>query len=179
MHTILKTSYSPNNRGVFELTTQNHDDYCLKHGYTYCPVDEPYNPYINVDEILGYLKEYELVVTMGVDLTIQHPEIPIEQFARKGITICPEIKSGILNADLVLYTRESVALLEKIKVEQVHMKDGQTAINHFSKRSNLIHREPMLQIAAPVMNDRLDYKNVCIEDYFALHYPVSFPSLPS
>lgn len=170
MHTIIKTSYSQNNLGVFELTTQNHSDYCIKHGYTYHPVDEPYNPYIDVDEILGYLTEYDLVVTMGVDVLIQHPETPIERFAHDGVTMCRELQSGTLNADLILYTRAAIPILNKVADIQNEMKDGQTALNHLSIRTKGIYEEPMLQIAAPVMNDRLDYKNVCIEDYFALHY---------
>lgn len=170
MKALIKSSHSRANLDVFELTTENHAAYCSRHGYAYLPVEESYNPYVDVPQLLSYLEEYDVVMTIGCDLLIQHPEWTIEKMLSPGITMCPELRSGTLNADLVIYTRESIPTINKIADIQRKMRDGQTAFNHMKLRDKNIHINPRLQIAAPVMNPTKDYSKVCVGDYFAVHY---------
>jgi len=170
MKALLKSSHSQANLDVFELTTKNHADYCSIHGYTYLPVEEPYNPRLDVKQLLSYLKKYDIVMTIGCDLLIQHPEWTIEEMLSRGITMCPELNSPTLNADLIIYTREAITTINKIADIQRRMRDGQTAFNHMKLRDKNIHVNPVLQIAAPVMNPTKDYSKVCVGDYFAVHY---------
>lgn len=170
MKALLKSSHSQSNLDVFELTTKNHAAYCSRHGYTYLPVEEPYNPYLDSKQLLSYLEDYDIMMTIGCDLLIQHLEWCVEDLMSPGITMCPELNSTTLNADLIIYTREAITIINNIESIQRRMRDGQTAFNHMKLRDKNIYVNPMLQIAAPVMNPTQDYSKVCVGDYFAVHY---------
>jgi hypothetical protein len=173
MHAALITSHSQNNKTVFDLTTDNHREYCQRRSYDYIPNDEPYSPHMPTKYLLSILTGYDFIATMGVDLWIQHPEKPLEDFLRQGITLCPEFSGGTLNADFIVYKNcpETIAVLEKVSLVQQSKKDGQQALNQLYKDGFPgIYSEKYMQIAAPVMNPCKSYKGFNTEDYFTLHF---------
>lgn len=180
MRAALITSHSPNNRAVFDLTCSNHLEYCQRHSYDYIPNDEPYSPHMPTKYLLSILSDYDFIATMGVDLWIQHPEKPLEDFLRQGITLCPEFVGGTLNADFIVYRNcpETIAVLEKVSLVQQSKEDGQQALNQLYKDGYPgIYSEKYMQIAAPEMNPLKSYEGFNVEDYFARHFHTlgSFP----
>ena len=171
MKVLFKTSYSSNNLKVFKLTFDNHADYCSRHGYTYMPVDEPYSPRMDLDELEKCVKEYDIVCTIGVDLLIQYPDCLLEDFYHPGITLCKEV-GPTLNGDFILWGgEEGLQLIEELrKIEGKHWSTQAALNNMHSRKVPNIHLEPMMQIAAPSMNPNVDYTNINVDDYFALHY---------
>lgn len=169
MTLLFITSHSSNNQAVFDLTTKNHSDYCARHGYTYAPVTEPYNPRFDAEKVKGLLSGCDVVACFGCDVVIQHPEIPLDRYLHPGLTIGREL-TGTLNADLTLFTKDACGLIDEIADMSSRLPDSQQAINLLYKHRKMITVEPMIQIAAKEMNPTLDYSHVCYEDFFAVHY---------
>ena len=172
MPCALVTSHSSNNQELFELTYPNHREYCERHGYTLFPDEEPYTAYTDTAKVRKLLSNYDIVVTMGVDLWIQRPEIPLSGLANDGITLCRELK-GTLNADLIIYKagQQTIRTLNAIDSFQHKFRDGQQALNRLSKDSRyIIFVNDKLQVAAPIMNPDIDYKDIDVSGYFALHF---------
>ena len=169
----LITSHSHNNQEVFELTSDNHFEYCKRHGYEYIPKDEPYNKYVDTKYLLSIIPRYDFIVTMGVDLWIQHPEIPIEQYLRQGITMCPQPTNQQLNADFIVWRncKETFDILNEISRVQPTVLDGQRALNQLYKTGfSGIYSEQYMQIAAPSINPVINEKGINSKEYFALHF---------
>jgi len=162
----LLQSVSPNNFKLFGLTYENHYGYVQKHGYDFLVYNEPYTPYIVTDRVRTLLHTYDVVITIGCDLLIQHPELSLVY--PHTVTMCRELGHGCLNGDLIIYRSlpETFKNLDTLDEYQYKFKDGQQALN----RCFSVHEEPMLQIAAPIMNPHKDYTGVNIEDYFAMHF---------
>ena len=169
MKVVLTSSHSANNKAVFDLTTKNHSEYCKRHDYTYMPVEEPYHPKLDIPFVKKLINEYDVVVNIGCDVVIQHPETPITVYANPGVTVGRELL-GTLNGDLILFTKEAMSTVDAIDKLHRYMGSSQDAINFLAKHNNGIFVEPWLQIAAKELNTHLDYTYVCYNDYFAVHY---------
>ena len=171
MRTVLRSSYGEGNRNVFALTTQNHAEYCKRHGYDYLPVEEKYNPYVDTDMLFKLLDDYDLVVTIGCDVVIQQLDTPVDKFFHRGIVMCKEYAGPTLNADLMLYNGARAGdILYRLSIFQQQRATGQAALNALYGKVPGIYNEPDMQIAAPSMNPKLDYSGVDFTKYFALHY---------
>ena len=171
MTVLLISSHSANNQNVFELSTDNHREYCERHGYTYRPVEEPYNPYTNTTLIGQVLQDFDVVVNIGCDCIIQHPETPVSDFVHSGFTIGKELHSDTMNADVIIWTREALQMFKDIERYQHNYNTGQEFINRLYKDwYPFIHIEPYLQIAAPRMNPTQNYKGIDTKRYWVIHY---------
>ena len=171
MRVLLVSSHSANNQNVFELSTDNHREYSERHGYTYRPVEEPYNPYTNVDLIRQGLEEFDVVLNIGCDCIIQQAMTPVSALVHTGLTIGRELRSDTLNADVIIWDRSALSMLKDIERHQHKYHTGQDYINKMYKDwSPLITVDPYLQIAAPRMNLTQNYRGVCINRYWVLHY---------
>lgn len=169
----LVTSHSANNLDVYNASLLNHTEYCRRHDYALIANDETYNPRLNVDQMLWLLKIYDVVVTMGCDLLIQHPAQPLTDFVSPVISICPEILSGTLNADFIVYHRSPLLMnfLHMFRQRQGAFPDSQQLLNVLYQDGNQAIRVfPKMQLASPLMNSGVDYSGINIEDYFALHF---------
>ena len=178
MKLIFRTSYSQNNRKVFELTTKNHAEYCERHGYVYMPVEEKYSPYIDMGKAQwDLLNNADVLAFIGTDVLIQHPEKPLTDFVHDGITMCHDYPNGMLNGDMVLMSGKwAVYLCPKVAVLQQQRRSTDAAIELMRGKFKGIHDEPMMQIPAPNMNPTVDYSGVDTKDYFAIHYHALYAS---
>lgn len=170
MKVVLTSSYSANNKAVFDLTTKNHSDYCRLHGYFYRPIEEVYHPRMDIPFVLTLLENFDAVVNIGCDVVIQKQTWPIDRFISDGLTVGTELKSGTLNGDLLIMNKAAVPLLKEIDRLQKSAPDTQTIINRLQGKRPTIFVAPLLQVAAPTMNPSIDYISVRVEDYFAIHY---------
>jgi len=87
--------------------------------------------------------------------------------------MCPEIQSGTLNADFIVYHRspQLFNFLHTFKRRQPFFPDSQQLFNTLYKEgSRDIAVFPKMQLASPLMNSGVDYSGIDIEDYFALHF---------
>jgi hypothetical protein len=169
----LVTSHSPDNQEVFELTRDNHSDYCKRHGYTYIPNEEPYSWYIDPKYAAKVLDDHEYVFFIGCDLFIQRPSTTLEELSADGVAMCRELKSGLLNGDSIIFKHcdNSYKALDWLLKNQHKYPHTQSALNALCKEQpELVHNVPYTQIAFPEMNPSIDYRPIDLDKYFALHF---------
>jgi hypothetical protein len=111
--------HSKNNEQLFQLTLQNHAEYCGKYEYHMFNLNLPYNINLDIPLILGLLNTFGAVIAMGSDIWFTNMDIEIMSLVKTDAAMtmgqdpCADIPA---NGDLVIFqnTPKIKSLLEKI-----------------------------------------------------------------
>ena len=170
-------SLSKNNGNCYQLSRDSLFAYCCRHGYDILHKFQSYSKYNDCQTILQLFSKYDYVVTIGVDIFIERPEIKLQELSRGPVTMGVQlgkdgslIKENTFNGDFIIYKNcpQTIAILQTMKDQQLKYSSGQTYINN--KIRDKISVCYQLQVAAPSMNQHVDYSHVDVSSFFCIHF---------
>lgn len=112
MRCALLQTHSAVNEELYRLTLPNHAEYCGVHGYDMIQYNISYTEAMQFDVILALvehaLMNHDLVFTVGSDVVITNPSLPLSGFApAQGVAVVAQgFGNTLVNADTVIWMRE-------------------------------------------------------------------------
>lgn len=112
MRCALFQTHSAVNEELYRLTLPNHAEYCGTHGYDMLQYNLSYAEAMQFDVILGLvghaLQTHDLVFTLGSDVVITNPAMPLSGFApARGVAVAAQgFGNSLVNADTVIWMRD-------------------------------------------------------------------------
>jgi len=119
MKPLMLNIHSKNNEQLFQLTLQNHAEYCGKYEYSMLNLNIPYSINLDIPMISGLLSTFGAVIMLGSDIWFTNMDIEIMSLVKPDAAMtmgqdpCADIPA---NGDLVIFqnTPKIKSLLEKI-----------------------------------------------------------------
>ena len=119
MKPVMLNIHSKNNEQLFQLTLQNHAEYCGKYEYSMLNLNIPYSINLDIPMISGLLSTFGAVIMLGSDIWFTNMDIEIMSLVKPDAAMtmgqdpCADIPA---NGDLVIFqnTPKIKSLLEKI-----------------------------------------------------------------
>jgi hypothetical protein len=119
MKPLMLNIHSKNNEQLFQLTLQNHAEYCGKYEYSMLNLNLPYNINLDIPLILGLLNTFGAVIALGSDIWFTNMDIDVMSLVKPDAAMtmgqdpCADIPA---NGDFVIFqnTPKIKSLLEKI-----------------------------------------------------------------
>jgi hypothetical protein len=123
MKPIMLNMHSKNNEQLFQLTLQNHAEYCGKYEYHMLNLNVPYVPFFDIPLILGLLNTFGAVIALGSDIWFTNMDIEIMSLTKPDAAMtmgedpCADIPA---NGDFIVFqkTPKTAELLHKIDKKQ-------------------------------------------------------------
>lgn len=108
--TCILQTHSEVNEKLYRLTLPNHADYAGIHGYDMVQMHVPYAEAMHrcVQYVIGLLKFYDTVFTVGSDVIFTDMKRPLQSFWRgdeQMVVPLEGIRSSIVNADTILWRK--------------------------------------------------------------------------
>ena len=119
MKPLMLNIHSKNNEQLFQLTLQNHAEYCGKYEYSMLNLNIPYSINLDIPMISGLLSTFGAVIMLGSDIWFTNMDIEIMSLVKPDAALtmgedpCADIPA---NGDFMIFqnTPKIKSLLEKI-----------------------------------------------------------------